>query len=243
MVSIKQSKFIKSLKIKKYRTREKCFLVEGSKNVMEAITAEYVMRYLLVTADFLEKYDLPETLASSAIVVSPRELEELGTFTTNQDCLAVVEMPASEVVLTYQDHVVALDGVSDPGNLGTIIRTLDWFGFRTLVCSPDTADFYNPKVINSTMGSFTRVQVVYMELQEFIRQAPIPAYGADLAGVALSLWKPEEPVIVVMGSESHGLREEVAGALAGTVTIPRLGGAESLNVAIATSLFCNHLRS
>lgn len=243
MVSIKQSKFVKSLKLKKYRTKENCFIVEGGKNVLEAISSNCSIRYLLATSEFLQNNDLSgEIIEKKILEVTAKELEDLGTFKVNNECLAVVEMFTPQMEVSFSDHVVALDGVSDPGNLGTIIRTMDWFGFKTLVCSRDTADFYNPKVINSTMGSFTRIQVVYTALDEFLKKAPLPSFGADLHGLPLQQWNPESPVILVMGSESHGLSESVSNQLTQHVTIPKIGGAESLNVAIATSILCSHLR-
>lgn len=245
MISKKQSKFIKSLKIKKYRQHEKCFIVEGRKNVMELIHSHYQIRYLLATPQFLNENHLPQSILSKGLLeVSPQQLQDLGTFKTNNDCMAIAEM------ITYErgsfdtkKHIVALDGVGDPGNLGTIIRTMDWFGFDQLVCSPSTAEIYNPKVINSTMGSFIRVKFIYEDLAAFIDDMGVAAYGADLSGVSLSKWKPSAPCMVVMGSESHGLSEEVKKRLISAISIPKVGGAESLNVAIATGIICHHLRS
>ncbi len=244
MVSIKQSKFIKSLKIKKYRTKEKCFIIEGRKNVLEAIESNYTVRYLLATSDFLHNNTLPSTIVKDVIIkVDSNTLTELGTFQTNNDCLAVVEMPEQELAeVPFNDHLVVLDGVSDPGNMGTIIRTMDWFGLKYLICSQDSADVYNPKVVNATMGSFARVRVIYTDISRFISDAPIPSFGADLEGIPPSQWSTQEPVMLVMGSESHGLSPEVKAVISGKVSIPKVEMAESLNVAIATGILCHHLR-
>jgi len=245
MLSINQSKFIKSLKIKKYRAKERCFIVEGKKNVLEAISAKYGFKYLLVTSSFNQEHSqLLREYQNCLIEVDEKSLIDHGTFQSNQDCMAVLEMPEISLEDMRFDHnIVALDGVGDPGNLGTIIRTMDWFGIHSLVCSKESADLYNPKVINSTMGSFTRVKVLYTDLVNFIQNAPIPSVGADLEGIELKDWKINDPTILVMGSESHGISSEVAGVLNQRVTITKYGNAESLNVAIATGILCQHLRA
>lgn len=235
MVSNKLSKFINSLKIKKYRQRERCFLVEGKKNVQEALSSGFTVRNLLATGTC-------DISHPTRIDCTAADLKALGSFATNNDCLAVVEMPLSEPDITWQDHVIVLDGVGDPGNLGTIIRTLDWFGFTQLVCSKDTTDCYSPKVVNATMGSFARVSVFYQDLVGLIERAPVPAFGADLSGELIGGWMPAEPCILVMGSESHGISPQVKSKLDGTVFIGKNGMAESLNVGIATGICCHHLR-
>lgn len=242
MVSNKQSKFIKSLKIKKYRTKEMCFFVEGRKNTLEGINNGLVLKYLLATAEFVkDNASELSNVESYLMECSPSELIELGTFSTNNDCLAVFEMPKQEEI-DFGDHVVVLDGVGDPGNLGTIIRTLDWFGFKHLVCSRNTTDFYSPKVLNATMGSYARVKVHYEDLGQFIENSPLMAYGADLNGCSMEELQISDPIMLVMGSESHGISEGLSDKLKGNVTIPRVGEAESLNVAIATGILCHHLR-
>lgn len=245
MISKRFSKFTKSLKIKKLRVREKRFLVEGKKNVIELVHSTFKIHHIFATSEFIEgnKFQL-QNVNHLLQETTSSELQDIGTFKTNNDCLAVAEIKDYSLSdLSFEDHIVALDKVSDPGNLGTIIRTLDWFGFDQLVCSHETAEFYNPKVINSTMGSFTRIKIVYTDLVDFIRQAPLQAFGADLEGTIISQWNPQKPVIVVMGSESHGISPELEKSLDGKVTIPKYGQAESLNVGIATAIFCNQLRS
>ncbi len=243
MVSNKQSKFIKSLKIKKYRSKEMCFLAEGRKNVLEGLANGLKVKYLLATSEFVKdnKQDL-SIVESQLIECTNTELTDLGTFTTNNDCLAVFEIPVINQPLDHSQHIVLLDGVSDPGNLGTIIRTMDWFGFNQLICSKDTTDFYNPKVINATMGSFARMHVNYANIVDTIKDSPMEAYGADLNGTPLDQWKAVKPTMLVMGSESHGLSREVHDVLSGRVTIPKVGATESLNVAIATGILCHHMR-
>ncbi|WP_258098346.1 TrmH family RNA methyltransferase [Marinoscillum pacificum] len=243
MVSKKQSKFIKSLKIKKYRSKEMCFFVEGRKNTVEGIASGLSLKYLLATSEFLKDNESElQFVESQVIECSPSDLKELGTFTTNNDCLAVFEIPEVSREIDFSDHVIVLDGVSDPGNLGTIIRTLDWYGINQLVCSADTTDLYSPKVLNATMGSYTRVRVYYQDLKEFLKDIPNPSYGADLEGIPLPELKSEKPIVLVMGSESHGISNSIGNLLTGKVTIPKIGEAESLNVAIATGILCHHLK-
>ncbi|MEQ8470795.1 MAG: RNA methyltransferase [Marinoscillum sp.] len=245
MVSIKQSKFIKSLNIKKYRVKEKSFIAEGRKNVLEGIKSDYKLKHLLATVEFLRNnVEVTQFVGHKVIEVTNKELEGIGTFTTNNDCLAVFGMPdANPENIAFDDHIIAVDGLSDPGNLGTIIRTMDWFGFKHLVCSSDTTDVYNPKVINATMGSYCRVKVYYTDLSSFIQRAPIAAYGADFNGIPLSKWDHSPKSILVFGSESHGISVGVKSHLKSTVTIEKVGAAESLNVGIATGIICHHLRS
>jgi TrmH family RNA methyltransferase len=245
MISKRLSKFIKSLKIKKFRAREKSFIVEGKKNGLELLDSDYQILYVLATADFIQvNSSALSNVRNNLHEVTSSELQELGTFKTNNDCLAVGTIRSFEITdLKLDDHVFILDGLSDPGNLGTIIRTLDWFGFYQLVCSPDTAEFYNPKVLNATMGSFTRVKLFYEELRGFITSCKLPVVGADLQGQPLSQWAPTSPHLVVMGSESHGISDSVGDLIKEKVSISKRGSAESLNVAIATGILCNHLRS
>lgn len=219
-----------------------CFLAEGRKNVLEGISNGLDLRYLLATSQFIKDNEEALAIVESEVLETTADvLTDLGTFTTNNDCLAVFEMPAINSSIDFSEHVLVLDGISDPGNLGTIIRTMDWFGMKQLVCSENTADFYNPKVVNATMGSYSRINVRYMDLPALLRQSPIPAYGADLDGIAMNQWKSAGPVVLVMGSESHGISPEVVPLLTGKVTIPKIGRAESLNVGIATGILCHHL--
>ncbi|MEP1097276.1 MAG: RNA methyltransferase [Cyclobacteriaceae bacterium] len=242
MISKNELKLIKSLKVKKYRVREKRFLIEGAKNVLELIKSEYAIDQILCTKEF---YEINEAYLKDleTQIVSEKVLEDSGTFKTNSTCLAVArfeEYSVENIDMTKQ--IFALDGVSDPGNLGTIIRTLDWFGFGQLVCSLDCAEFHNPKVINSTMGSFARITVCYTDLEKFLSRCSLPAYGAEMKGLNLFDSKIVNPSIIVMGSESHGLSENVKTKLDFSVSIPRFGEAESLNVATATGVIASYLR-
>ena len=242
MLSKTELKYIKSLKIKKYRTRGKRFLVEGEKNVLELLNSDFETELILG----LPKFGRANKSALSGYryeEVKSNVLEQAGTFKTNGSCIAVAKTKAFDVKeVDLGKQVFALDGVSDPGNLGAIIRTLDWFGFDQLVCSESCADFYNPKVINSTMGSFRRVKVCYTGLDAFLDMADVPIYGAEIDGINLFESKIESPSVIVLGNESHGLSLQVKAKLTESITIPRFGRAESLNVSMATGLVAGYLR-
>ncbi|MEM0938378.1 MAG: RNA methyltransferase [Bacteroidota bacterium] len=176
-------------------------------------------------------------------LVSESLLSQLGTFKTNNSGLAVVKMK-EQVPFNYQldDYLFALDGVGDPGNLGTIVRTLDWFGFKKLLCSKDCAEFYHPKTIASTMGSFTRIRVYYENLQEILPRLEGPVYSADAKGISMYDIGDLLKGTIVMGGESHGIRPEIKDMMSERIAIPKYGTAESLNVSIATGILACYLR-
>jgi TrmH family RNA methyltransferase len=170
-------------------------------------------------------------------------LEQVGQYQSNDSALAVVHMKANEAFVPGKEELIlALDEVRDPGNLGTIIRIADWYGIQKLIFSPHTADFYNPKVIQSSMGSFTRVQFYYGELAEAFQNWKLPVYGAFLEGTSIHQLSDPKPGVLLLGNESQGISKEVEKWVSSKVTIPSFGGAESLNVAIATAIFCDNFK-
>jgi TrmH family RNA methyltransferase len=242
MVSKNELKFIKSLKVKKYRLRERRFIVEGTKNVLELINSKYKIDLLLVSEGFRLQYESYLNNLKFEIV-SEKVLASIGSFKSNNTCLAVAYfLDDNDQKIDLNEQIFCLDGVSDPGNFGTIIRTLDWFGFKQIVCSDSCAELHNPKVISSSMGSFTRMKVVYTDLKEFVGKSNLPLYGADMNGENLYTSKIKSPSIVVMGSESHGISPEIKEKLNYGITIPQVGKAESLNVGIATGIIASYLR-
>ena len=241
MISKSELKFIRSLKIKKYRTAEKRFLVEGEKNVLELLSSDYNVDRLFVTSEFLSHYSAKLDKIPHS-VVSVKEMQSASLLTSNDQALAIVSMKDESLVkIDSARFIIVLDGINDPGNLGTIIRTMDWFGITQLVCSEDTVDFYNPKVIQSTMGSFTRIQIRYTRLTDFLSTYKGRKIGADISGTPLSDIGISLPAAIVMGSESHGIRPEIRTLLDEFITISKIGKAESLNVGIATGIICHHL--
>ncbi len=241
MISKSQAKFVKSLKLKKYRKKASSFLVEGAKNVLELLDSDFEVRQLFVTEKFLKKYGDRLHEKTAFYVCSEKELSSLGTFTTNEYALAVAGMCEKRCDIHEGKLIIALDNISDPGNMGTIIRIADWYGISVIVASPGSADFYNPKVISATMGSFTRVCVQYMDLgQFFMENRGRRVYGAVLDGKNINKTELTSPAVLLMGSESEGIRKSLQSHIHEKITIPRLGRAESLNVAVSTAIICDH---
>jgi TrmH family RNA methyltransferase len=176
MLSKAKIKFIKSLQIKKYRKQEQCFIVEGAKSVRELLASDFQIKTLLGTTAFLSSISI-NAAAVEVIEVTTRELEGLGEFQTNESALAVVgQKPNERLSIADDEFALILDDIRDPGNLGAIIRTSDWFGLSKIIASNETADFYNQKVISATMGSFTRVKMYYADLQEYLNIVTKPVF-------------------------------------------------------------------
>lgn len=242
MLSKRLIKYFKSLQLKKYRHQEGKFIVEGAKGVVEVLQSGFKVEYLLVTADF--KTSLSAALierAREVIEVKETDLQSVGTFLSNNAAIAIVEMlPSKPLAMPVNEHVLALDDVRDPGNLGTIIRIADWYGIKQIVCSLESADFYNPKVINSSMGSFTRVEVEYADLEKVLAETQLPIYGALLEGENIYKSDLSKSGVILMGNESQGINKSLEPYITNSIHIPRRGGAESLNVAIATAVILDN---
>lgn len=246
-ISKRQYKLLNSLQVKKYRKQHQAFLVEGEKSVSETLQSSYQVLELYCTAEFAQNYaDIIQTSQTKVFVATADELKKGSHFQSNNSCLAVVQLPANQPVapLGANEYALVLDGIQDPGNLGTIVRIADWYGINTVICSLDTVDIYNPKVIASCMGSFLRVKVHYTALDAFLDGLVAPkVYGAFLDGENLHEWSfPKKSGYIVMGNESKGIREEIAPYINQKITIPRFGQAESLNVAMATAIICDHVK-
>jgi TrmH family RNA methyltransferase len=237
-------KLIRQLQQKKYRRQEGLFLVEGEKSVLEVLQAGWEIAGLHCTEAFVA--DHPGLAMHPALALTTAELlGKIGAMATNERALAVVAMPP-DAPLQYPDHgyLLALDDVRDPGNLGTILRIADWYGMAGVVCSPACADRYGPKTVAASMGSFLRVPAYTAELPEFLAQAPdaLAVVGAGMHGQNAHQFRFPGAGVLVMGSESHGLSAAVQAQLRHTVTIPRFGGAESLNVAVAAAVLCDRIK-
>jgi TrmH family RNA methyltransferase len=172
------------------------------------------------------------------------DLEKISTLKTPQEVIGLVKIPIWPV-LNYinlkQKFSLVLDGLQDPGNMGTIIRTADWFGIQDIICSEDTVDVYNPKVVQATMGSLSRVNVHYTDLAEMLPQAGLPIFGAMLNGENIYKTNFGKEGLLVMGNEGKGISPDIERLITSAVTIPRVGKAESLNVAIATAILCSEI--
>lgn len=244
MLSKNTVKFIKSLHQKKYRTEEGLFFVEGEKSVIEVLKSDFLVDMLLITESFEERnLSLIKVFKGELIRVTQGQLEQLGQYQSNDSALAIVRMkPNTPFSPSNNELIIALDDVRDPGNLGTIIRVADWYGINKLVFSPQTAEFYNPKVIQATMGSFTRVQFFYENLGTVLSKWKLPVYGAFLEGENIHELEFIHPGVLLMGNESKGISPEIEKWVSHKVTIPGFGHAESLNVAIATAILCDNFK-
>ncbi len=241
MISKQQAKYVKSLKLKKYRKNASAFTVEGAKNVIELLQSDYEILHLFVTEKFLAMYGNLMNPTATFIVCRQQDLEELGSFETNEYAMAVAAMKPQQTALKNDPLVLVLDNINDPGNLGTIIRIADWYGINQIVASYETADFYNPKVINASMGSFTRVSVNYRDLTDFFASNHgRKVYGAYLDGSDIHTVQFNSPAVIVMGNESQGISMEISQFIDHKITIPRIGKAESLNVAVSTAIICDN---
>jgi TrmH family RNA methyltransferase len=244
MISKSQISFIKSLHQKKIRKEHGLFIVEGLKSIQEFINSEYVVDSVYCTENLMPKLDnLSRKIKPVGITES--ELSRISALSTPQAILAVVQIPQqTDLNIKKLDgsFILALDGVQDPGNLGTIIRTADWFGLNTILCSKDTAEVYNPKVVQASMGSLSRVNIIYTDLGDVFSKINIPVYGAVLNGKSIYETDFGQEGIILLGNEGNGISEDLIEKINYPITIPRYGKAESLNVAISASIFCSELR-
>jgi RNA methyltransferase, TrmH family len=241
MLTKSGAKFIKSLQVKKYRKQEQCFLIEGAKSVQELLVSDFELVTLLGTADFLRS--IKKLPSVEIIETTEKELQGLGEFQSNNAALAVAKMkPNLSFNVEKNEYALILDDIRDPGNLGTIIRTADWYGVNKIIASTETSDFYNSKVITSTMGSFTRVSIFYTELTDYLSNIQQKVYGAYLDGQDIHALTFAPGGFIVIGNESRGISSELERYVTDKITIPRFGKAESLNAGIATAVVLDNLR-
>ena len=234
MTSHMSAKLIKSLHLKKNRKETGKFLVEGAKNVDELLASDYKIDSLYATKDFADsRAGILSKKNVRAQIVDTEELAAFGTLEHNDGALAVAIQKETVLPKELTGITLVLDDIRDPGNLGTLIRIADWYGIKNIVCSPNSVDWHNPKVIAATMGSFTRVSGHYAELPVFLKTCKLPVLGAFLDGVSAHSYKFPNSGILVVGSESHGISREAEKFVTQRVTIPSFGGAESLNAAVA----------
>lgn len=250
-------KKIQKLVEKKHRTETGLFIVEGEKNILELFKSDFTIVCLLGTKQFLDVYknqidsyqdDLGESIEMSEVDESV--LVRTGSLLSNNAGIAVAQQN-DEVSIdsileeATQNIVIVLDDIRDPGNMGTILRTADWYGITHIAASPTTTDFYNPKVISASMGSFTRMRVAYIPLTELLQKASernIPITVGDLAGKSTHEGGLPKNGFLLVGSESHGVSEEALSYATDRVMIPRFGNAESLNVSMATGILLDTMR-
>jgi len=237
-----QAKLIKSLHEKKNRIEFGLFLVEGEKSISELLNSDFEIDLVLTTTEFFDKYgEKIRKKSKSYEIVNQFELKKVGTFETNNSALAVAKQKKNTQIEIKKDEIIiALDEIKDPGNLGTIIRIADWYGVKNIVASKETVDFYNPKVITATKGSFTKVNIFYTDLKGFFSGQKLPILGAFLNGENIHETKFPSGGILVMGNESNGINKEIEKLITKKITVPAFGKAESLNVAVATAIILDN---
>jgi TrmH family RNA methyltransferase len=245
MISKNQIKFVRQLEQKKYRQREGLFVAEGPKVVGDLLRHGWQPKALYATSAW---EGVSGMTGSGMVQVSAEELQRLSFLQHPQQVLAVFPMPENREMppLKQGRLYLALDGVQDPGNLGTIIRIADWFGINTIYCSTDTADVWNPKVVQATMGSIARVSLYYTDLPQMLKSAEVPVYGTLLDGENIYSQSLSSDGVIVMGNEGNGLSAPVRELVDRKLLIPSFNSspdmAESLNVAIATAITCSEFR-
>lgn len=233
MTSQSEIKRFSSLKLKKFRQKYGLFLVEGVKSVTELLASSFTVHQILVTEHLpVDTGEVPVSM------LSKKDMERLSSMETPPGIMAVVEIPHWPAwdATSCMGPILALDGIRDPGNLGTIMRIADWYGMNQLLLSEDCTDAFNPKTLQASMGSFLRIQCHYGNLPAMLKEAQLPVYGCTLNGMNIRTMRFPERYVVVIGSESHGISHEVMAQVEEAITIPRFGHAESLNAAIATAL-------
>jgi hypothetical protein len=239
MLSKNQVKLIQKLQQKKYRNELNLFIVEGKKSIVEFLQAGYRLELLIATEVFGTALNgQPITL------VSKEELRKVSSLKNPDEGLAIFHQRQHKGIL-QEGVILALDNVQDPGNLGTLIRLCDWFGIETLICNSQTVDCYNPKVVQATMGSLTRVAVHYVDLGGFLATCALPLYAMDLDGENLYTTEFPEDCVLILGNEANGISPEVRALADGIITIPRFGKlqqTESLNVAMAGAIVVSQVR-
>ncbi len=255
MLSKNKIKFIRSLANKKNRLKEGFFIVEGDKVVAELVKSNDVrhrIHEVYATRRWLDRWKNEVYGHKNIIEVGKEELKKVSQLATPNNVLGIVNMPEQVIDLQFldKDLCICLDNIQDPGNLGSVLRIADWFGINNIFCSNDTVDLYNPKVVQSSMGSLFRVNVHYVDLEVFLQEYPltlnVPVYGTMLDGDDVNSIGVKENGFIVMGNESKGIRDNVLPFISKKITIPAYpdtGKAiDSLNVSVATGIICSAFR-
>ena len=239
MLSKNQIKLITSLQQKKQRFANQLFFAEGIKVIQELVESNFELVHLYSTQN-----DFEEVSEDKKTLISENELKKISALATQNSCLGVFRIQADKKIIE-SGLILALDSIRDPGNLGTILRLCDWFGIDQIVCSKDAVDIYNPKVVQATMGSIARVNVNYIDLENFIGQTQLPVFGTFMQGSTIYKTDLPQEGIIVMGNEANGISPELEKLIKNRLTIPRFGSlqkTESLNVATATAIVLSEFR-
>mgnify|MGYP005636055805 FL=1 len=230
-------KLITSLSQKKYRQKHKLFVVEGVKVVQEFLNSSYELEIVFST-------DTDFSSTNKFIEVTDQELKKISSLKNPNKVLAIFKIP-NQINPIMGGLILALDSINDPGNLGTIIRLCDWFGIEQLVCSNETVDCFNSKVVQASMGSLTRVAISYLDLKKYLQNASVPIFIADMDGLNVYKTKLPDSAVLVLGNEANGISDDIKQLVTTKITIPRYGAfqqTESLNVATASAILLSEFR-
>jgi len=245
MLSKTHSKYIQSLHLKKFRDADDVFIAEGNKVVPELVQSkQFVCIEILGTKEWLHQHEvfLRKHYNGPLEEVEPFELEKISALSTPNQVLAIFKKAASPLISIKGKISLVLDTIQDPGNLGTIIRIADWFGISNIICSNNSTEMYNPKVVQSTMGSLGRVNIIYTDLAAWLQQQEgIKMYAAALDGKPVQQYKGLQEGIIIIGNESKGISREILDLADERITIAKIGEAESLNAAVATGIILSHI--
>jgi TrmH family RNA methyltransferase len=239
MVSKNQIKLITGLHQKKQRFANQLFFAEGVKVIQELLQSNFELEHLYTTLN-----DFETVQSSKRTLINEQELKKISALATPNSCLAVFKIPAENKIID-SGLIIVLDDIRDPGNLGTILRLCDWFGIKQIICSKETVDIYNPKVVQATMGSIARVNVNYIDLKTFITQTKLPVFGTFMDGDNIYQSNLPQNGIIIMGNEANGISAEIEKIVTSRISIPRFGElqkTESLNVATATAIILSEFK-
>ena len=234
-LSKKQISLIRSLGQKKYRYSEGLFVVEGEKVVAELLNSTYQVKEIFA----VKEYTIPVNKSIELTEVTAKELKQISQLKSPNKVLAVAVIPENTSGFRFTNQLtIALHELNDPGNLGTIIRTADWFGVTQILCSQNSVDAFNPKVIQASMGSVFRVKVRYCDLEKELNKTNVPVFAASMEGENIYDCKLPKEGLLLFGSESHGVPHNLLQLADKVISIPKKGQAESLNVGVAVGLVC-----
>lgn len=236
VITNNQIKRIKSLDRKANRIKYGGFVVEGEKNIHELLRSNFTITDLYVLPEFISKYTQMNLPLTS---ISKKTLQRISHLSTPNKALALVTIPSQQSIDPIAPAIV-LDGINDPGNLGTILRTANWFGIQQIICSKNAVDVFNPKVVMASMGAIFQVKVYYTDLEKYFSSSRKPVYAAVLNGKSIYNTKFDTSCDLLLGSESHGISSALHNYINHEVTIPKTGDVESLNLSVATGIFCSH---
>ncbi len=248
MISKNEIKFIRSLSLKKFRIQSGKFVAEGSKIVADLLSSSFKISTLYALENWIRSNSQLSQKADSVIAVSADELKKISSLTTPNQVLAIADIPKTtyDAEVSSQSMIIALDDIRDPGNLGTIIRIADWFGYRTIVCSESCVDAYNSKTVQASMGSIARVEIFYLDLKTVLKNSGLAVYGAFLDGRTVYDETFDKTGFLVIGNEANGISPEIEKLITHKIFIPAGNTfgmhAESLNASIATAVICSEIQ-